>query len=324
MIFQSYNLNWDILRVIQGSVAYGTNNDNSDIDIKGICIQPVSNYLNPIESFEQHVQNDPDITIYDIKKFISLALQCNPNFIEILFTNQTHITYINEIGIKLQSLKNEFLSKKAYQSFINYASGQTKRIKNHKYNIDNPPVKPDRKVYGLPLDRKLVTEEARVKICQQLKINNYSMPSKTDLDIVKMKLGEEQAINWYKEQQFFADSQKYQKYLNWMNNRNDKRYETEVKYGYDTKHAYHLIRLLRMGAEILEKGEVNVYRKDREDLISIRNGEWDYDKLLAESETISEKCKELEVSSILPEEPNTKFIIDNMIELIFEFNTNKV
>ncbi|AEZ66297.1 hypothetical protein phiTE_131 [Pectobacterium phage phiTE] len=39
-----------------------------------------------------------------------------------------------------------------------------------------------------------------------------------------------------------------------MKNRNAARHELEEKFGYDTKHAMHLVRLLRMSQEILETG----------------------------------------------------------------------
>ena len=56
--------------------------------------------------------------------------------------------------------------------------------------------------------------------------------------------------------------------------------ELEEQFGYDTKHAMHLVRLLRMGAEILSTGQVNVLRSDATELLEIRNGKWSYDELL--------------------------------------------
>ena len=55
----------------------------------------------------------------------------------------------------------------------------------------------------------------------------------------------------------------------------------EEKYHYDPKHAMHLVRLIRMGKEILETGKVNVDRTkiDAKELIEIRNGSWTYEQL---------------------------------------------
>jgi hypothetical protein len=48
------------------------------------------------------------------------------------------------------------------------------------------------------------------------------------------------------------------------------RTELVDKFGYDTKHAMHLVRLIRMAKEILIEGVVHVYRDDREELMDIR------------------------------------------------------
>jgi len=49
----------------------------------------------------------------------------------------------------------------------------------------------------------------------------------------------------------------------------------------NTKHAMHLVRLLRQGSEILSTGKVNVDRTgiDAEELKEIRNGSWPYEKI---------------------------------------------
>jgi hypothetical protein len=53
--------------------------------------------------------------------------------------------------------------------------------------------------------------------------------------------------------------------------------EDEVKYGYDCKHAYHFVRLIRMCKKILTTGKVIVKRLDLDELLHIRNGSWTYD-----------------------------------------------
>lgn len=62
--------------------------------------------------------------------------------------------------------------------------------------------------------------------------------------------------------------------------RNPARAELERRFGYDTKHAMHLIRLLRMGLEVLRTGELLVRRPDAEELLAIRDGALSFDELL--------------------------------------------
>src|SRR5690606_37810516 len=72
----------------------------------------------------------------------------------------------------------------------------------------------------------------------------------------------------------------------WKSQRNPARAELERKHGYDTKHAMHLIRLLRMGLEILEHGDLRVRRDDADELIVLRAGSLPYDELLALAEDL--------------------------------------
>lgn len=70
------------------------------------------------------------------------------------------------------------------------------------------------------------------------------------------------------------------------------------------KHAMHLVRLMRMGKEILSEGKVIVYRPDRDELKAIRDGAWKYDKVEEYAEQMEQEIASLYVSSTLPKEPN--------------------
>ena len=78
--------------------------------------------------------------------------------------------------------------------------------------------------------------------------------------------------------------EKHKNYWSWVENRNPARHELEEKYGYDCKHALHLVRLMRMAEEILAEGKVLVKRPDAQELLAIRNGAWSLEKLLAWAE----------------------------------------
>ena len=59
-----------------------------------------------------------------------------------------------------------------------------------------------------------------------------------------------------------------------------RRRELEIKSGYDTKHAAMLVRLLRVGYEILTTGKVIVKRPDAEELLAVKNGAWSFEKVM--------------------------------------------
>lgn len=84
---------------------------------------------------------------------------------------------------------------------------------------------------------------------------------------------------------------------------NGKRLASVEKYGYDVKFAYHIVRLLNEVEQIMLEGDLDLQR-NREQLKSIRRGEWSEDDLRA---YFNEKEKTLEgvySTCKLPEKPS--------------------
>jgi predicted nucleotidyltransferase len=76
------------------------------------------------------------------------------------------------------------------------------------------------------------------------------------------------------------------------------------KFGYDTKNASHLIRLLRQGIEFLIDGEMHVFRKDAKELLAIKDGEWALEKIKAEAERLFVSSEQAFIHSKLPAKPD--------------------
>jgi len=85
-----------------------------------------------------------------------------------------------------------------------------------------------------------------------------------------------------------------------------KRKELAERFGYDTKHASHCIRLLRMGCEMMETGELRVDRSemDRDELLAIKRGEWPLSRVQQEAAVEFERAKIAFERSPLPESPD--------------------
>jgi hypothetical protein len=66
------------------------------------------------------------------------------------------------------------------------------------------------------------------------------------------------------EKRYRAALKHWDSYQTWQARRNPARAALERSHGYDTKHAMHLIRLMRMGLEALQTGELRVRRDDAE------------------------------------------------------------
>lgn len=75
--------------------------------------------------------------------------------------------------------------------------------------------------------------------------------------------------------------------------------------GYDAKNAAHAIRLLRMGAEFLETGQLTVYRDtDADEIRSIKRGEWTLEQVNAAAEQGFARASEAHSRSPLPDRPD--------------------
>ena len=112
----------------------------------------------------------------------------------------------------------------------------------------------------------------------------------------------------------------YKEYQQYLKSRNQKRFELESKHGMDTKHASHLIRLLRMGEEILTTGDVRVWREDAHELLAIRNGEWSFDKVVGEANERNERIRSISKKDMAvpyaPDPQFTKGLDDLLLELV--------
>ena len=118
-----------ILLGLAGSYSYGTENENSDIDIRGVTLNRKSDLIG-LTTFEQYVDDHTDTTVYAFRKMITLLLNCNPNTLELLGLNEEHYLYLNDFGRELLDNTGLFLSKRAIQSFGGYADAQLRRLQN--------------------------------------------------------------------------------------------------------------------------------------------------------------------------------------------------
>lgn len=339
-----------VLLVRHGSHAYGTNTATSDEDFKGIAIPTKQYFLGTMHRFEQAELKapDPDAVIYDIRKFFNLAADCNPNIIEVLHTDPSDHFIVDPIGEIILEHKNDFLSKKIKHTFLGYSVAQLKRIKTHKRWIMNPPkTPPTRASLGLPeqtlipadqmmaaqaevqkeLDRFQFDFMEGLEESQKIGIRTTVTEMLAELKITadqhwesaarKIGLSDNFIQLMQKEREYAGAKREWDQYQNWRKTRNPARAALEEKFGYDTKHAYHLVRLIRMCREILMTGKVLVKRPDREELLTIRNGAWTYDQLIEFADREDKALNELyNTTNVLPKVPDKEKLDRLCIKLV--------
>ena len=258
-----------IILGLGGSYAYGTNNDNSDVDVRGVATHSARDILTR-KGFEQVVNDETDTTIYSLEKIVNLLSNCNPNTIEILGLEPWQYLYVSDIGQQLIDNADMFLSKRAVHSFGGYASSQLRRL-------DNKAV-------------RLVNQEQREHhILASIENARYSYPEKYfsyPEDAIKLYIDKSQQEEY--DTEIFMDVnlkhyplRDYKSMWSEMNNivkeysKIGKRNQHAIEHDKLAKHMCHLMRLYLMCFDILEEGKIITYRrKDHDFLMDVRNGKY--------------------------------------------------
>ncbi len=292
-----------------GSYGYGTNRADSDIDLRGVTLNLPSDLLG-LTSFEQYENSQTDTVIYSFNKFIKLLLNCNPNTIEILGLDDDQYAVRSSLGCELLAHRQMFLSMRAAASFGQYACAQLRRLQNA--------------VARDTLSQSL--REQHIMKSVQYALDDFNRKHETDRE-KNIRLFIDKAATDGLETEIFLEGT-FERYplrrcselMITMNSvlrdydrigrRNRKKDEDHLN-----KHAMHLIRLLMMGIDILEKAEIKTHRPeaDLELLRSIRRGDYmqggvmvpEFYSIVTEYER---RFTEAQTRSTLPEAPDLNAI----------------
>ena len=242
-----------------------------------------------------------------------------------------------------------FLSKLCKRTFANYAYTQIKKARGLNKKIVNP-VDKDRKSV---LDFCYIRTNKQSTLCVDFLVKNeldsdncglVSIPHMKDCYnlfygegkgyqgiarehanevCLSSVLKEEQpiAMLYFNVDGYSSYCKKYKEYWSWVEKRNEARYKNNVAHGknYDTKNMMHTFRLLHMAKEIAETGIINVKRPDRDYLLGIKNGDFEYDNLVHKAEEIKESLELLYENSKLMERPDLNKINELLINVRREY-----
>lgn len=293
-----------------------------------------------------------ECVIYDIGKFLSLCARTNPNALEILFADERDWLYETPRWRTIHSVRHRFLTRKIQHTFLGYALSQLKRIETHRSWLLKPPKKkPRREDFGLPDNSAALSRDDQHRIERSIaeKMRSYGIE---ELDLAKadriavqgrmetfyrdalsdsatpldplirsvasraLALPSDVTAALESERRYRAAMKNWSSYETWKKHRNRSRAALEREHGYDTKHALHLIRLMRMGLEALEAGTLSVRRADADELSAIYQGSLSFDELLEEANALQAGIHEASRRSELPPDVDPQFVDDLLLEVI--------
>jgi hypothetical protein len=343
------NENRLLYRYIRGSHLYGLNVETSDVDTSGVFVCDAKVPLGLGFDYKTLI-HDPksDNVLYEIGEYLRLLIKSNPTMVESLFVpNGLIIGEVDKMFKPVLANKEQFLSKKLFNSLFGYATQQIHKARGLGKKMMNPIT--ERKgildfcyVLGnggsYPLKDLLEKYNMDQCRCGLVNIQNargiYALyydvegslgysgcvnedETSTQLRLSSIPKGEEPLCYIsYNEDGFVCHCKEYREYNEWKENRNPIRYESNLDKNYDAKNMMHCVRLLHMGIEIAKGEGFNVRRtKDRAFLLGIRNHKMEYDELLS---YVDEKKKEFDEAiktSTLREEVDPTFVNDLLIEI---------
>jgi hypothetical protein len=338
-----------VLECISGSRAYGLATPASDTDIKGVFILPKEEFygLNYIPQISNETN---DIVYYELGRFIELLSVNNPNILELLNTPEDSILHKHPLMDEIKS--EDFLSKLCKDTFGKFALSQVKKAKGLNKKILNPIDKERKSVLSfcfvnyeqgaIPLLKFLelknqkqeqcglvkiphmkdvyglyINEEQRYKgITQSIESNEVSLSS--------IPKGEKQVgLLYFNKDGYSVYCKEYKAYWEWVEKRNDVRYENTKSHGknYDAKNMMHTFRLLEMAIEIGKFSQVNVKRNNRDFLLGIKAGNYEYEELLKLADERKLEMENVFEAATLPNSPDLEKINDLLSLLRDKFYT---
>jgi hypothetical protein len=339
-----------VLECISGSKAYGLHTPQSDTDVKGVFVLP-KNMFYGLLTIEQVNNETNDEVYYELKRFIDLLIKNNPNILELLSTPADCILYKDPV---MNLIKPElFLSRLCKLTFAGYAQSQIKKAKGLNKKIVNP-VEKDRKSVldfcyvmvgqgsvalqvwlkhtGYKQEDCGLVNIAHMRdtfalfhntqlsgghlkgICSGFEANDVSLSS------VEKGITPITVLNFNKDG-YSSYCKDYKEYWDWVEKRNDIRYENTIDHGknYDAKNMMHTFRLLNMAEEIATEKMINVKRTDREFLLGIRSGKFEYNDLVKMANEKIIRIDELYDKSDLPDQPDSIQAEQLLVELRSRF-----
>lgn len=273
-----------------GSEAYGASlGASSDVDVYGFCFPRredvfphtagfIDNFGTRPQPFHQwtehHIKtpdgrNEYDFVVYSIVKFFDLAFDASPNIVDALFVPRRCIIHATDIGNMVRENRRLFLNKKLKSRLLSYSFAQLAKLKNS----------------STPL----------VQFVRDHQIDPSYFETEVSDNTLLVHLSETERAEFIALKEKFPIKQ------------NEKRRADIFRVGYSSKEAYHVIRLALQAEQVLAEYDLDLERNSQI-LLSVRRGEWSYDRIVSWFEEKEKSLETLYANSTIPNAPDEEAI----------------
>lgn len=335
-----------LFETVVGSHAYGTAHEGSDLDLRGVFVEPTLDLLTLESLPEQFSDERGDEVYYSLRRFLELALGANPNIIELLFMPEDCVRFVDPAFSQVLESRDLFVTKEVYRSHVGYAQAQIRKARGQNKWINNPQPEekpsPERSCWFVPrlpgpgamLYRPVPLADSGIDLMKchaaalehapnLYRIYDYGKSArgvfrggKVVCEPIPIDDEDPRCIGLliFNEQAHEKALRDHQNYWTWRANRNDRRWQTQEsgQLDYDAKNLMHMFRLMLSAEAILTAGHplVRFSGEKLDFLVSVLQGRFAYDELIERSEELASRLDGLHRASELPEAPDRQKVND--------------
>lgn len=282
-----------------------------DVDYMLIVAPPLE-YVVGLQRWEgcnfQH--EELDVVAYSFEKAVRLINKSNPNVLGLLWLRPEFYTHSHPVWDRVVAERARFSSLEAYPAFLGYANAQLRKMTAFDRATQEEWEQAVAFVERVGWTKEQVIADAHLPMPL-----GWPVPDPTrDADDYRPAYDAQiRALEVAKTSIKRIHARHFQGYMG------EKRKALVRKYGYDTKNAAHLVRLMDTCLEFLATGTLNVYRYGAagERIRSIKRGEWTLEAVQAEAARLFDAAHAIKPTSNLPAQPERAAVDALLVECHF-------